>query len=124
MAIKFIKFDEKDEKLKKTLPEKGINPDFLIQLLKLKESGYSFEYEAKIKITPSKGTKEEEKRYVSKELLLRRLKNKSGIISESIKEIFELSEEKINNIDGFLSEYANTNETSLDALKSVRTKFE
>lgn len=122
MDVKFVKFDDDEKKYN----SRRINKDLMkiLPLLEMaKAAGYTLQYETKLTVTPP----ELEKKTIfktSKEIFLKKLTENNAIISKNIQELFNLNEEKIHEIDGFLSDFADENETSLDTVQSVREKFE
>jgi hypothetical protein len=122
MSIKFIKFDE--EILRERVSNKDQNylpADFIYLLENLREFGYTLDFEQKLTIKQIK-TEETASIKMSKELFIKKLNEKSEQISNYIKDLYQLEDVKITDIDGFISEYANENENSLDTIKVVREK--
>lgn len=127
MNIEFVSFDEYQSKprfLRHT--SKGqteILLDLMSLMTELQQAGVTVEYETKVTLKQAE-IKEPVPILKSKELFIKMLNEKSDNISEYIKELYDLDEESISNIDGFLSEYKNENESSLDTIKLVRNKVE
>lgn len=118
MSIKYVIFDEEQKD-----PERELLSELEYLFHKLGQEGLSFEYETKVTIKKAEVIKPIPIN-VSKKLLIKMLHKKSNEISNYIKDAFKLDEEKVTNINGFLSEYTNENESSLDTIKSVREKNE
>jgi len=122
MSIKFIKFDEEILRERVSNKDKNYLPaDFIYLLENLREFGYTLDFEQKLTIKQIK-TEETASIKMSKELFIKKLNEKSEQISNYIKDLYQLEDVKITDIDGFISEYANENENSLDTIKVVREK--
>ena len=129
MKIKYVRFDDDEQSFRGWFesPERIERAQFLLELQylmhNLQKMGLHLEYESKFTLKHVEKEAPEAIK-LSKELFLNKLKNNSKEISEFIRVTFDLSEDIIDDIDGFLSEYADKNESLVDTIKTVRNRLE
>jgi len=119
---------EKIDLIKRSQQSKGMPITDISQiyalLQKVEREGIILELTSETK-TYLKMTKKEEKPVlgIDREYFLHMLIQDSHLISKKIRNSFNIKDDEIKNIDGFLSDFKNEHEDSAELLKRVRESY-